>query len=47
MVRTTIEVPDRVWNELKKKAIGDGVKVSKALTVVLQEYFGVKDERAS
>lgn len=44
MVRTTIEVPDNVWKELKKKAIAENLKVSKALTYVLADYFGVKDE---
>jgi hypothetical protein len=38
-VRTSIEVDEDVWRQLRAKAVEDGAQVSEMLETVLREYF--------
>lgn len=42
-VRTSIEVDEEVWRQLRAKAVEDGAQVSEMLETVLREYFDMTE----
>ena len=39
--RTTIEVDEAVWRQLRSEAVAEGTTISEKLEVVLADYFDV------